>query len=286
MKRLFILFIIVLLASNSHAQSIGIGTTTPSKSAKLDVHSTTQGFLPPRLTISQRDSIASSVAGLVIWNVNCKELQVFNGTTWTNMIGSPACVGYTPIDTASVMICNQVWMQKNLAVSSYRNGDPIPHITDATQWANATTGAWCWYNNDSATYAIVYGKLYNWYAVNDSRGLAPLGWHVASDAEWKTVSTCLGGDAVAGGKLKEAGTVHWVSPNTGADNSSGFTALPGGARSYTGSFSFAGTDGYFWTSTQFSAGNAWNRHLLNTGSNLSSDIVNEPSGFSVRCIKD
>ena len=285
MKKLFYLFITILSAVNIKAQNIGIGTASPSVSAKLDVTSNSQGFLPPRLTFAQRGSIISPVAGLEIWNIDCKELEVYNGTAWTNMIGGPACVGYI-YDTASVTICNQVWRIYNLSVSTYRNGDSIPQVTDGAQWSALTTGAWCWYNNDSATYASTYGKLYNWYAVNDARGLAPLGWHVPSQAEWSTLSTCLGGDAVAGGKMKEEGLVHWFSPNNGADNSSGFTGLPGGARSFNGSFSFLGNYGYFWTSTQFSAGNAWNRYLLYSGSNLNTDIVNEPAGFSVRCLKD
>ena len=105
----------------------------------------------------------------------------------------------------SITICNQVWMLKNLDVSTYRNGDPIPQVTDPTTWVGLTTGAWCYYNNDPANGAI-YGKLYNWYAVNDPRGLAPTGWHVPSDAEWTELSTCL--DAISptgnvGGKMKE-----------------------------------------------------------------------------------
>src|ERR1035437_2945754 len=99
----------------------------------------------------------------------------------------------------SVTICTQVWMLNNLEVTTYRNGDPIPQVTDPAAWGLLSTGAWCWYNNDSATNASTYGKLYNWYAVNDPRGLAPTGWHVPSDAEWTTLSTCLGGAFVAGG---------------------------------------------------------------------------------------
>src|ERR1035437_4904310 len=133
-----------------------------------------------------------------------------------------------PVSIPSVTICTQSWMLKNLDVSTYRNGDLIPEVTDGSAWSALTAGAWCWYNNDSATNASTYGKLYNWYAVNDPRGLAPTGWHVPSDAEWTTLSTCLGGNAVAGGAMKETGTTHWTSPNTGATNSSGFTGLPGG----------------------------------------------------------
>ena len=262
--------------------SMGIGTTTPATSAKLDISSTTQGFLPPRLTIAQRNGISNPAEGLEIWNTDCKELQVFNGTTWTNMIGGIACLGYIP----SITICNQVWMQKNLDVSTYRNGDPIPQVTDASLWANLTTGAWCWYNNDSATYGATYGKLYNWYAVNDTRGLAPQGWHVPSDAEWSTLSTCLGGDAVAGGKMKEAGTAHWGSPNAGADNSSGFAGLPGGYRDYDGTFLNVGNLGVWWSSTEASTTFAWYRYLYYYSGIINRNSASKQDGFSVRCLRD
>jgi uncharacterized protein (TIGR02145 family) len=146
----------------------------------------------------------------------------------------------------------KVWMRKNLDVRTYRNGDKIPHVKSKAIWDTLTTGAWCWYNNDSATGAA-YGKLYNWYAVNDPRGLAPTGWHVPSDAEWDTLSTFLGGDGYAGGKMKETGTTHWWDPNADATNSSGFTALPGGTRYYLGEFFDAGGYGYWWSSTEATA---------------------------------
>jgi uncharacterized protein (TIGR02145 family) len=189
----------------------------------------------------------------------------------------------------SVMICSQVWMIKNLDISTYRNGDPIPQVTDATQWSGLTTGAWCWYNNDSATYAS-YGKLYNWYAVNDPRGLAPSGWHVPSYTEWTTLSTCLGGDAVAGGALKEAGTTHWLSPNTGATNSSGFAGLPASFRIKTGTYNAIGVGsyGYWWSSTE-SVGNslnAWFWNLAFDNTTVSSNTPNKASGLSVRCLRD
>src|ERR1035437_1728963 len=145
--------------------------------------------------------------------------------------------------------CTQVWMLKNLDVSTYRNGDWIPEVTDPGAWSALTTGAWCWYNNDP-TMGVIYGKLYNWYAVNDPRGLAPTGWHVPSDAEWWTLSTCLGGAAVAGGAMKETGTTHWTSPNTGATNSSGFTGLPEGLRTDGGPFYDVGSYGGWWSSTE------------------------------------
>ena len=127
----------------------------------------------------------------------------------------------------TTLVGTQRWIKENLNVATYRNGDIIPQVTDPTAWAALTTGAWCYPNNDPANEAI-YGKLYNWYAVNDSRGLAPQGWHVATDAELTTLGTNLGGDNVAEGKMKSTGTSYWARTNTDATNSSVFSGLPGG----------------------------------------------------------
>lgn len=282
MKQLYVFFLNVVVTSLSYAQSVGIGTTTPATSAKLEISSTTQGFLPPRLTIAQRSAITNPALGLVIFCTDCDELQVYNGTIWKSMSGKAACISPS---LPSVTICNQVWMQKNLDVSTYRNGDPIPQVTDATAWSNLTTGAWCYYNNGPANNAV-YGKLYNWYAVNDARGLAPTGWHIPSDAEWTTLSTCLGGDVVAGGKMKEVGLTHWLSPNTGADNSSGFAGLPGGNREINGTFNFLGSNGYFWSSTELPTSYAWYRSLNYINGSLNRSNYNKVFGLSVRCLRD
>ena len=176
-------------------------------------------------------------------------------------------------------------MVKNLEVTTYRNGDPIPQVTDPAAWGLLSTGAWCYYNNNSAN-GPVYGKLYNWYAVNDPRGLAPAGWHVPSDAEWTTLSTCLGGDLIAGGPMKEIGTTHWTPPNTGATNTSGFTGLPGGFRGGRGSFYDVGNFGYWWSSTETSTTNAWNRTLYYNNGNINRLNDDKQDGFSVRCLRD
>lgn len=186
----------------------------------------------------------------------------------------------------TVTICDQVWMQKNLNVGFYRNGDRIPQVTDPTEWVQLTTGAWCWYNNDSATYSG-YGKFYNWYAVTDPRGLAPEGWHIPSDLEWTVLSSCLGGSSIAGGAMKEVGTSHWFSPNTGATNSSGFTALPAGFRySTTGAFANLGIETYFWSTTPCCPAQAWIDYLsFFIPNNLRTNSPNS-NGLSVRCVKD
>jgi uncharacterized protein (TIGR02145 family) len=187
---------------------------------------------------------------------------------------------------ASVTIGTQVWMQKNLDVSLYRNGDIIPQVTDPAKWAKLTTGAWCWYNNDSATGAI-YGKLYNWYAIHDSRGLAPAGWHIPSDIEWNVISNFLGTNAKnAGGKMKETGTAHWLDPNVNAINSSGFIALGGGYRDNLGKFAYINFLGYWWTSTGNLPKNAWCRRLVSYGGFMDRMSYEKTKGFSVRCVKD
>ncbi len=152
----------------------------------------------------------------------------------------------------SVSICGIYWMDKNFEGATYRNGDVIPQVTDAAVWATLTTGAWCWYNNDPARGAI-YGKLYNYYAVADPRGIAPTGWHVPDFHDFDALKDCEGGVFVhgPGGNLKEAGTAHWLSPNEGATNSSGFTALPGGRRNSDGSFAEINERGTFWTTLDY-----------------------------------
>lgn len=196
----------------------------------------------------------------------------------------------------TVIIGSQEWMVKNLDVSYYRNGDSIPQVTNGTTWSNLTTGAWCYNNNDSNNNST-YGKLYNWYAVNDPRGLAPSGWHVVNDKEWKTIEIYLGmsqSDAdnygwrgtTEGGKLKETGFTHWNSPNIGATNSSGFFALPGGYRFSYGSFSSVGSYGIWWSSTEFDVTDARYRIMYYNNSLIYRDNNSKKDGFSVRCIRD
>ena len=276
-KLLFLLPIFVLLQLCLYAQ-VGIGTATPAASAKLDVSSTTQGFLPPRMTTVQRDAIVSPATGLVIFNTSTNSLETKNSSGWVALSSS-----FVPMP--AIAIGTQQWMRENLDVLTYRNGDIIPQVTDPTAWAALTTGAWCYYNNDPLNGAI-YGKLYNWYAFNDPRGLAPVGWHIPTEAEWTTLSTTLGGDAVAGGKMKVAGTTRWTYPNTGADNSSGFAGLPGGFRYYGGAFSTVGSNGYWWSSAEYSASSAFYRFLDYNFGSITRSAFSKQGGFSVRCLRD
>lgn len=135
----------------------------------------------------------------------------------------------------TIKIGTQWWMAENLKVTHYRNGDSIPNVTDETAWSNLTTGAYGNYNNDDDI-SNTYANLYNWYAVNDSRNIAPIGWHIPTDAEWQTLVDYLGGESVAGSKMKETGTEHWRSPNVGTTNESGFSALPGDYRGISGKY--------------------------------------------------
>jgi uncharacterized protein (TIGR02145 family) len=191
----------------------------------------------------------------------------------------------TSIVPSIITIGTQKWMNKNLDVTTYRNGDTIPQVIDKTTWSNLTTGAWCFYNNDAANGAK-YGKLYNWYAVNDSRGLAPQGWHIPTDAEWTTLSTLLGGEDIAGGKLKEVGTLNWMSPNTKATNETGFLALPGSVRDNSGIFFSVGNDGAFWSATLDKSNFVWVRFLTYNSGNIYRYSNSMRNGFSVRCLKD
>jgi uncharacterized protein (TIGR02145 family) len=153
----------------------------------------------------------------------------------------------------TVKIGTQVWMAENLKTTKYRNGDPIPNVTDGPAWWNLPTGAYCNSDNDVNLWTT-YGRLYNWYAVNDSRNIAPAGWHVPTDYEWSKLIAYLG--SLPGDKLREEGTEHWLSPNTDATNETGFTALPGGYRDNTGTFISIGSNGYWWSSTEQGADQA------------------------------
>jgi uncharacterized protein (TIGR02145 family) len=278
MNKALTILVFLAITIASMAQNVGIGTTTPDTSAQLDVSSTSKGLLPPRMTTTERNAIASPATGLIIFNTTTNSLEIRNSSAWVSL--SPAAAALP-----TIQIGTQKWMSKNLDVAFYRNGDPIPQVTDPTAWAGLTTGAWCHYNNDPIL-GNKYGKLYNWYAVNDPRGLAPNGWHIPSDAEWTTLETTLGGQLVAGGKMKEPGTFNWTAPNTGADNSSGWAGLPGGFRLYEGSFVFVGFYGYWWSASEYYTTLAWFRYLLWYNGFILNGEIDKRDGFSVRCIRD
>jgi uncharacterized protein (TIGR02145 family) len=182
-------------------------------------------------------------------------------------------------------IGKQIWMAENLRTTRYNDGSLITKVTDNTAWKNVKGQGFCWYNNDSVTYSVPYGALYNWYAVSNSK-LCPVGWHVATDKEFGILDTLCGTEVSAGAKLKEAGTDHWKTPNTGADNSTGFTGLPGGSRDQNGSYSGLTEIGHYWTSTSFSAANAWLWYFYFSNPTVGHYNNDKRYGYSVRCTKN
>jgi uncharacterized protein (TIGR02145 family) len=297
MSRILYLIGFVFSVMSGMAQNVGIGTSSPDNSALLELKSANSGFLPPRMTFAQRNAIVNPAQGLMVYCTDCDssgQPQFFNGARWCNMLGGIA-TGLLVTDLPSVTIGNQIWSNKNLSVARYRNGDIIPQVTDPAQWANLTTGAWCWYRNDSVTYAATYGRLYNWYAVNDPRGLAPQGWRIPTESDWNRLvkfidqgadTTCqsCNQSTIAGGALKSI--TGWNSPNTGATNSTGFAGLPGAIRYAAGTFSFIGFYGLWWSSNEFDATASWYRRLDNSVANFYRGYTSKSDGFSVRVVRD
>ncbi len=192
-------------------------------------------------------------------------------------------------DLPQVTIGSQIWMSQNLSVSVFRNGDPIPYAATIDEWEYAVRNgkpAYCYYNNNPLN-EPVFGKMYNWYAVNDPRGLAPNGWHIPTDAEWTKLSTYLGGNEVAGGKMKN--TTKWKLPNVGASNSSGFNGLPGGNRDIDWLFNDSSEIGTWWTATEATEiddSYAYIRSLLSVSTVLDRNYYYKWAALSVRCVKN
>lgn len=189
----------------------------------------------------------------------------------------------------TVEIGTQIWMAENLKTTHFNNEDPISEVQLPNDWINLNTAAYCWYNNDEATYGSVYGALYNWYAVEDGT-LCPEGWSVPTDEDWTALTTFLGGESVAGGKLKEEGTTHWLTPNTDATDEFGFTALPGGFRyRLDGNFNDLGELSYWWTSTEdvFNPStHAYHRQMFYDQASVYRAAAYKTAGKYIRCIKD
>lgn len=184
-----------------------------------------------------------------------------------------------------VKIGSQTWMAENLKATKFRNGDDITNLTNNADWSMFTISSWCNYNNDAAN-VTNFGRLYNWYAISDSRNIAPIGWHVASDSEWTMLTTALGGETLSGGKLKETSLNHWLSPNSSATNETGFTAVPGGNRLTSGQFENLGNKGNWWSLTENGSNYAWYRYMYTGTASVVRDYYNKNVGFSVRCVKD
>jgi len=182
----------------------------------------------------------------------------------------------------AIKIGTQIWMAENLKTTKYCNSDSLPNVTNDTSWSKLTSGAYCNYDNNNET-AKTYGRLYNWYAVSDSRSIAPEGWHVPTITEWLTLNTYLGSLNIAG-KLKEGGIAHWKSPNEKATNKSGFTALPGGYRTgfFNPGFAGIGESSAWWCPDEDLA----SPYLDDRGFGIATMYMSPVEGYSVRCIKD
>ena len=182
-----------------------------------------------------------------------------------------------------IKIGKQIWMKRNLDVDTFRNGDAIPQAKTDAEWRRAGEQgkpAWCYYEN-AGLYGEKYGKLYNWFAVNDLRGLAPEGWHVPSDKEWDELVEYLGGEEEAGKRMK---TSHGWEDNGNGTDEVGFSGLPGGERNGLGTFDYIGEDGTWWSSTEAITNLAWSRTLIYESGDVSRDFNSKVFGFSVRCV--
>ncbi len=195
----------------------------------------------------------------------------------------------------TVKIGNQVWMAENLKTTKYNDGTSIANVTVNATWAALNTGSYSDYSNTPAN-STTYGRLYNWYAAdnntatkgasNGGKNVCPTGWHVPSDAEWTTLTENLGGISIAGGKIKETGTAHWDTPNTGATNETGFTALPGGYRNFDGTYYYSGYAGFWWSASEGDATQALYRYVYSYLSTVISSSTPKKNGFSIRCLRD
>lgn len=232
------------------------------------------------------NNITPALGNIKVGSTNVSEIYCGNTLVWPPATPSIEC------NLPDVTIGTQVWKGCNLNVETYSDGiTPIPEVTDPIEWSNLTTGAWCYYDNDPAN-GPIHGKLYNWYAVNDPRGLAPTGYHIPSQAEWDTMVSYLGGELVAGGKMKATGTVQdgdgiWESPNEMGTNESGFAGIPGGQCDTNGVFSSPLTYyGLWWTSSEINATIAYYNYLRYDTGTVEGSSLNKKMGFSVRLIKN
>ena len=185
----------------------------------------------------------------------------------------------------TIKVGGLIWTKENLKTIRYNDGTQIPYINNSSTWSSLASPGYCYYNNDPGTYKDTYGSLYNWYAVKTGK-LCPAGWHVPSDKDWQVLIDSLGGDTYASGKLKETGTLHWNSPNSGATNSSYFTALPGGYRGYNGSYYYIGNLSYFWSTSPEIDYNALSIALRYNNVNVIKTIEPKKEGYSIRCVKN
>jgi uncharacterized protein (TIGR02145 family) len=245
------------------------------------------------------EGILTGTGKSIVWDFGAEHPQTFGDAFRIRIIADDQVLTMGTVSDIdgnvyqTVKIGLQWWMAENLKVTRYSNGDNIQHITNPYTWTGLSTGAYCAYNNNNNGNIATYGLLYNWYTVADNRDIGPAGWHVPADNEWKELEMYLGmSQAQAnasgmrgtdeGAKMKEAGTAHWYSPNIGATNSSGFTALPGGHRYDVGAFRNKGSYGYWWSSSW----QPWSRVLDSTELGVWRYKYDKRYGFSVRLVRD
>ena len=308
-KLILLLIAITMIASYSLKAQVAINTdgSNPDPSAMLDVKSTDKGFLLPRLSVAEIAAISNPADGLQVYNTTDGKLYIYVTTLaeWKqlsyglNSLSSDC--GFPITDTRdsqtynTVLIGNQCWMSENLNI-----GDMVEGQYD--QFNDGDFDKYC-FDNDTLN-CDTYGGLYQWAEMvqylngasntnswnpvptGNVQGICPTGWHLPTDVEWTTLTDYLGGTSVAGGKMKETGTTHWNSPNTGATNESGFIALPGGYRYSSGSFYSLGYYGDWWSSTENAGTDAWSRVLYYDGDQVGRYGSYKTNGFSVRCLKN
>ncbi|MFT4536215.1 MAG: hypothetical protein ACI9P5_003591 [Saprospiraceae bacterium] len=286
------LILILFLSINSLYSQVLITNSSgvPDSTAMLEVKSTEKGFLPPRMTATQRDAIVNPTPGLIVYCTDCLEMQMFNYTSWTNMIGLPPSV---PIPT--ITIGSQTWMANNVDVGTMINGT-------TTMTNNNILEKYCY--NDDPTNCTTYGALYQWdemmqyVTTAGTQGVCPTFFHLPTDDEWKTLEIHLGMTQAQADATGYRGTDQgsqlagneplWTNGNldqNGAFGSSGFTGLPGGYRESSGSFIDQSNGAYLWPSSE-SGGNAWFRYLYYNDPKVFRGVGSKSSGFSVRCVQD
>ena len=296
----------VIMSAQMNGQNVGIGADvfTPDNSALVEIRGT-KGLLIPRMTTIQRDSMSSSstpAQSLLIFNTTSECFETYINNRWRQIwCNCGTTVIYNGVIYNTIQIGDQCWFKENLRTTKYNDGTSITNITNNSTWTSTTSGAYCCYDNNPSN-CDTYGALYNWYAVNTGK-LCPSGWHVPSDAEWTTLTNYLsanstywcGSDSSYIAKSL-ASTTSWnststttcaVGNNLSANNSTGFSALPGGYRRLSdGSFSTLSRGGHWWSSTEHDASRAWYRYLYYSNANVNRGNLNKIYGYSVRCLRD
>lgn len=283
----FLLFIFCLLYINVHAQTLkrihlrtGLKQEIPLQTIDSLTYPTGNQFNIHLNNGSVQTFLLSSVDSVTFFT----STQFNTGLSY----GSVNDIDGNTYKT--IQIGSQIWMAENLRVTKFRNNTALQNISDSLAWANVYDNnsripTWAYYENDPS-YNAVYGKLYNWFATVNTNGICPEGWHVPTDGEWTTLTNFLGGEPIAAGKMKSAGTQYWKIPNVDATNSSGFSALAGGLRYYYSSFDFLFDFGTWWSSTADNDTRSWARYLsYEYGSVFRTSSIKE-NGFSIRCIKN